>query len=60
VLGALGVTELAQGTDLLDQLTQVTGVAAPAPLASLKTKSVRFRDNVAKEHMVDKVMEMLN
>jgi threonine synthase len=60
VLGALGVTELAQGTDLLDQLAQVTGVAAPAPLASLKSKHVRFQDNVPKEHMADKVMEMLN
>jgi threonine synthase len=60
VLGALGVTELAQGTDLLDQLARVTGVAAPAPLAPLKSKRVRFQDNVAKEHMVDKVMEMLN
>lgn len=60
VLGALGVTELAEGTDILDQLAELTGVAAPAPLASLKSKQVRFQDNVAKEHMVDKVMEMLN
>ena len=60
VLGALGVTELAEGTEILDQLAELTGVAAPAPLASLKSKQVRFRDNVAKEHMVDKVMEMLN
>jgi threonine synthase len=60
VLGALDVTELAPGTDLLDQLARETGVAAPAPLASLKTKSVRFQDNVTKEHMVDKVMEMLH
>ena len=60
VLGALGITELAEGTDVLDQLEQLTGVAAPAPLAGLKDKKVRFRDSVAKEQMVDKVMEMLN
>lgn len=60
VLGALGVTQLAEGTDILDQLEQLTGVAAPVPLAALKSKKVRFQDNVTKEHMVDKVMEMLN
>ncbi len=60
VLGALGVTELAEGTAILDQLAQLTGVPAPAPLALLKDKQVRFRDNVAKECMVDKVLEMLN
>ncbi len=60
VLGALGITELAEGTDILDQLEACTGVAAPAPLAALKSKKVRFQDNVAKDHMVDKVMEMLN
>ncbi len=59
VLGALGVSELAEGTDILDQLADLTGVAAPAPLAGLKSKKARFQDNVTKEHMVDKVMEML-
>lgn len=60
VLGALGITEIAEGTDILDQLETRTGVATPAPLAALKSKKVRFQDNVAKEYMVDKVMEMLN
>ncbi len=60
VLQALGETKLAEGTDILDQLTALTGVAVPAPLAALKNKNVRFRDNVTKECMVDKVMEMLN
>lgn len=60
VLEALGVSEFAEGTDILDQLEQLTGVAAPAPLAALKSKTVRFRDNVTKDKMVDKVMEMLN
>ena len=31
VLPALGVTELAEGTDILDQLSRVTGVEAPRP-----------------------------
>lgn len=60
VLGALGENEFAAGTDILDQLENLTGVATPAPLAALKSKNVRFQDNVDKEHMVDKVMEMLN
>lgn len=60
VLGALGVKEFAVGTDILDQLENLTGVSTPAPLAALKSKTVRFQDNVTKEHMVDKVMEMLN
>ncbi len=60
VLGALGVTEYAEGTNILDQLNELTGVDIPAPLAALKTKKIRFQDTVAKENMVDKVMEMLN
>ena len=60
VLGALGVNEFAAGTNILDQLEKLTGVSTPAPLAVLKSKTVRFQDNVTKDHMVDKVMEMLN
>ena len=59
VLPALGVTELAEGTDILDQLSRVTGVEAPAPLAGLKDKTVRFAGVTEKEHMVDQVLEML-
>ena len=59
VLGALGVTGLAEGTAVLDQLSQRTGVPVPAPLAALKDKAVRFRDTVTKDHMVDQVLEML-
>ena len=59
VLGALGVDELAEGTAILDQLSQLTGVAVPGPLAALKNKSVRFHQTVSKEHMVDQVLEML-
>ena len=59
VLGALGVSELAAGTAILDQLSQQTDVPVPAPLAVLKDKTVRFGRSVTKEHMVDQVLEML-
>jgi len=59
VLGALGVAEVRAGTEIIDQLAEVTGVTAPAPLAALKDKTVRFDQNVTREHMVDKVLEML-
>ena len=59
VLGALGVTQLAEGTDVLDQLSELTGIPAPAPLVALKDKTVRFTQNVTKDHMVDQVLEML-
>ncbi len=59
VLGALGVTELAPGTEILDQLSQVTGAPVPPPLAALKERAVRFDGCVTKEHMVDQVLEML-
>ena len=59
VLGALGVTRTAEGTAVLDQLSELTGVPVPAPLAGLKDKPVRFRQSVEREHMVDQVLEML-
>ena len=59
VLGALGVTELAVGTALIDQLSQTTGIPAPAPLAALKGKPVRFTQGTTKEQMADRVLEML-
>lgn len=59
VLEALGENRLAQGTELIDQLSQVTGVPAPAPLAALKDKTVRFTQSTEKERMVEQVLEML-
>ena len=60
VLGALGQEDIAEGLGVLDQLTDVTGLAAPAPLAGLKDKTVRFDRFVEKENMVDMVLEMLD
>ena len=59
VLGALGVTQVAEGTGVLDQLSELTGIPAPAPLSGLKNKCVRFHQSVTKDHMVDQVLEML-
>ena len=59
VLNALGEKEHAEGLDILDQLTEKTGMPAPAPLASLRGKAIRFDQTVEKEHMVDAVLKML-
>ena len=60
VLGALGVTNLAPGLGIIDQLAQATGVPAPAPLEALKGKPLRFNQAADKAHMADRVLEILN
>ena len=59
VLEALGETRVAGGLDALDQLTAKTGQPAPAPLAGLRDKSVRFTQVVEKDRMVDAVLSLL-
>ena len=59
VLSALGEKNIASGLDVLDQLSEKTGLPAPAPLAGLRGKKVRFTTTVEKEHMVDAVLSML-
>ena len=59
VLEALGAADIAQGLDALDQLTAKTGQPAPAPLAGLRNKRVRFTQVVEKERMADAVMSLL-
>ena len=59
VLSALGEEQHAEGLDILDQLTEKTGLSAPTPLASLRGKAVRFDQTVEKERMVDAVLGML-
>lgn len=59
VLDALGISELKHGTDILDQLAQVTGEEVPTPLACLKKKERRFHTVTEKEHMMDQVLNML-
>ena len=59
VLGALGEKEPAPGLDALDQLSEKTGLPAPAPLSCLRSKPVRFTGEVDKERMEDAVLSML-
>lgn len=59
VLSAIGAEVDAQGLGLIDRLSAETGTPAPAPLAGLKDKRVRFSDVTDKEKMVDKVLEIL-
>ena len=59
VLTALGQNDHAAGTAVIDQLTEKTGLAAPAPLAGLKGKRVRFTGVTEKEAMTDVVRAML-
>ena len=59
VLGALGESNLRDGLDILDQLSEKTGQPVPAPLAGLRGKQPRFQRTEEKEHMVDAVLDML-
>ena len=59
VLEALGETNIASGLDALDQLTARTGQPAPAPLAGLRGKEIRFTQVVEKDRMVDAVRSLL-
>ena len=59
VLDALGVTEHAPGTGVLDQLTKETGRPAPKPLASLAGKAARFDQITDRADMRAVVTEFL-
>lgn len=59
VLDALNIRTGKSGTDLLDVLSESTGEPIPAPLATLKDKTVRFTSYSSKEEMKDVVKEFL-
>ena len=59
VLEALGEIPPASGLDALDRLAAKTGQPAPAPLAALRNKKVRFNQVVEKDHMLDAVVSLL-
>ena len=59
VLTALGVKEQRAGVDILDQLSETTGIPTPAPLARLKKCRRRFDSVVDKDAMETCVLEML-
>ncbi len=59
VLDALGVAEPAEGIAALGQLSALTGVPVPAPLAELAGKESRFSESVPKEDMIRVVLAFL-
>ena len=59
VLDALGVREQKPGLDILDQLTEVTGVPTPMPLARLKKRRRRFDRVSEKSAMKGCVLDFL-
>ncbi len=59
VLDALGVKTHKAGTEILDQLSEVTGVPAPAPLARLKNRRRRFDGVADKNAMKACVLDFL-
>ena len=59
VLDALGVKQHKAGLEILDQLTEVTGVPTPMPLARLKKRRRRFDGAVDKTAMQGSVLNFL-
>ena len=59
VLEALGETSFAPGTEIIGQLAQKSGKTAPAPLAGLAGKAVRFTGVTGREEMEKTVTEFL-
>lgn len=59
VLEALGEKHIATGTAVLDQLSELTGIEVPAPLAALKNRTVRFDQVTPKEQMAETVLNFL-
>ncbi|MBQ4382257.1 MAG: threonine synthase, partial [Oscillospiraceae bacterium] len=59
VLTALGEVPQDKGPQLIDRLTEVTGVEAPAPLAALKGKTPRFEGTLYKDELLRAVRDFL-
>lgn len=59
VLKALGETEMKPGCEVIQQLSDNTGVAVPRPLLTLKDKQVRFTQVVEKQGMDEAVLKMI-
>ena len=59
VLTALGVKGHKPGVEILDQLSQYTGVPVPMPLARLKNKQRRFSGSIQPAGMMDCVLDFL-
>ncbi len=59
VLEAIGECADGSGLDLIDRLESATGLEAPKPLKSLRSKTVRFTGNTDKEAMPGVVTDFL-
>ena len=59
VLDAIGGECAGSGLDMIDALEEKTGVKAPAPLAGLRGKTVRFTGCVEKTKMTDCVVDFI-
>ena len=59
VMESIGESADADGLTLIDELSRVTGVPAPAPLSGLREREVRFNDCVEKDGMRHVVEEFL-
>jgi threonine synthase len=59
VLDALGQSAGGGGFELIDRLETVGGLAAPAPLKSLRGKKIRFDGVTEKDEMIDVVRKFL-
>ena len=59
VLDALGEGSVLTGPELIDRLSEVTGVPAPRPLAELKNKMPRFSESLDKSELTDAVRRFL-
>ena len=59
VLSALNYNEKAKGTELIEKLSEVTGIPAPKPLAGLDKRERRFNTSVEKQDMKSAVSDFL-
>ena len=59
VLTAIGGDADAPGVQLIDRLSQCTGISAPKPLAGLGSREVRFQNCVEKSAMPETVEQFL-
>lgn len=59
VLSAIGGSADAPGVQLIDRLSQVSGISAPKPLAGLDRREVRFHGCVEKSEMSETVQQFL-
>ena len=58
VLSAIGGDTTGSEYDLMDRLCAITGVPIPAPLAALRNKPERHTDVIAKDKMLDYVLNL--